>query len=82
MSDYDGWDGEVGASVADANHAAHKPLTATHKKRSPKKQKESARLIGCLRAAVGIGPAEPKHIDTTNIEAELKTHVIVERSHA
>ena len=82
MSDYDDWDGDVGISVADANHAAHKPLTATCKKRSPGQQKESKRMMDCLRRVVDLKPADPKRIDTTSIEAELKGRPIIERAPA
>ena len=74
MSDYDDWSGEVGDSIADSPHAAHKPLPATAGEKASKGK--GLEGIAMLRA-IGIKPADPKWIDTTEIEADLLAGLVL-----
>ena len=63
-----------GQGGADVNHKT----SAGTKKRNDK----AIHLVGCVRAVAGIERADPKRIDTTSIEAELKSRPIIERDSA
>ena len=54
---------------SDASHACHKPVELPQERATS----NEAGLDACaaLRAAIDIKPAEPKWIDTTDIESEL-----------
>ena len=77
MSDYDEWDGEIGGSVTGSSHASHKPLKAPTGKRAGKDEGKAG--IEALRDIVGVERVEPKRIDTTSIEEELKEMKIIDR---
>ena len=65
------------SNESDAKHACHQPAKSA-KGRSV--SNEAGREgIAALRDIVGIKPADPKRIDTTAIEAELKAKGEIER---
>ena len=69
----------IGA-IVDANRslAAHKALPAPEGRQVSNERALS--LFSAMRSDVGIDKADPKRIDTTNIEAELKIRPVIDRA--
>ena len=65
------------SNESDAKHACHQPTKPAQERSTSDEAGQEG--IAALRAIVGIKPAEPKRIDTTDIESGLE---LTDRNHS